>query len=148
MVAYTKRNTTHTERSQSLVVVAAVIEQQGRILVCQRKRGSRHALKWEFPGGKVEPGEEPRAALVRELREELAIDARIGKEMVRYEHSYPGRDPILLIFFHVTDFAGVPANVVFEAFEWTAYAELSGYDFLDGDVDFVRRLARGEYSIP
>ena len=129
-----------------MIVVAAVIEKQGQILVCQRKRGSRHALKWEFPGGKVEHGEEPRAALMRELREELDIDADIGNEMVRYEHSYPGRDPILLIFFRVTEFRGIPANVVFETIEWSTLPKLSGYDFLDGDLDFVRRLARGEYA--
>ena len=128
-----------------LIVVAAVIEKQDQILVCQRKRGSRHALKWEFPGGKVEPGEEPRAAIARELREELDIEAQIGTEMVRYEHSYPGRDPILLIFFRVTEFTGAVTNVVFEAIEWTTLAGLPPYDFLDGDLDFVRRLARGEY---
>ena len=129
-----------------MIVVAAVIETEGRILVCQRKRGSRHALKWEFPGGKVEHGEEPRAALVRELQEELAIEATIGKEMVRYEHSYPGREPILLIFFRVNQFTGTLTNVVFETIEWATHPRLANYDFLDGDLDFVRRLARGEYA--
>jgi len=56
-------------------VVAAVIEHQGRILICQRRRGHAHELKWEFPGGKLEAGESPEEALQRELREELAIDA-------------------------------------------------------------------------
>ena len=125
---------------------SSVIETEGRILVCQRKRGARHELKWEFPGGKVEQGEEPRAALARELKEELAIDAEVGKELVRYEHSYPGRDPILLIFFRVNQFIGVPANVVFETIEWSTHPELASYDFLDGDLDFIRRLARGEYA--
>jgi len=131
-----------------VIVVAAVIEQQGRILVCQRKRGARHELKWEFPGGKVEHGEEPRAALVRELREELAIEAQIDREIVRYEHSYPGRDPILLIFYRVQNFKGTPANIVFETMEWSALQSLATYDFLDGDLDFVRRLGRGEYGAP
>lgn len=128
-----------------MIVVAAVIERAGRILVCQRKRGARHELKWEFPGGKVEPNEEPRAALARELREELEIDASIGAEIVRYEHSYPGRDPILLIFYRVTEYERSPVNVVFETIEWTDVTELPKYDFLDGDLDFVRRLAHGEY---
>jgi 8-oxo-dGTP diphosphatase len=125
-----------------VIVVAAVIEQNGKILVCQRRRGSRHGLKWEFPGGKVEHGEEPRAALVRELHEELKIDAEIGAELSRYEHSYPGRPPILLIFFQVTKFRGTPENVVFETMEWAAARLLPQYDFLDGDVDFVKHLAR------
>ena len=128
-----------------MIVVAAVIELKGQILVCQRKRGARHELKWEFPGGKVEQGEEPRAALARELREELSIDAQIGAEIVRYEHSYPGRDPILLIFYKVTQFTGAPTNLIFETIEWSKLPALAAYDFLDGDIDFVRRLARGEY---
>jgi 8-oxo-dGTP diphosphatase len=129
-----------------VIVVAAVIEAEDKILVCQRKRGARHELKWEFPGGKVEQGEAPRAALARELREELAIDARIGTEIVRYEHRYPGRDKILLIFYRVTTFSPAPSNIVFETIEWTTLSAMPGYDFLDGDLDFVRRLARGEYA--
>ena len=125
-----------------MIVVAAVIEQDGEILVCQRRRGSRHELKWEFPGGKVEPGEEPRAALIRELQEELKIDADIGPELNRYEHSYSGRPPILLIFYRVKSFHGVPENLVFETIEWAPARRLPEYDFLEGDVDFVNRLAR------
>ena len=131
-----------------MIVVAAVIENNGQILVCQRKRGARHELKWEFPGGKVEHGEEPRAALARELREELDIEAVVGAEIVRYEHAYPGRGPILLIFFRVTQFTGAPANIVFETIEWASLPALNSYDFLDGDIDFVRRLSRGEYQKP
>ena len=60
----------------------------GKILIGQRKRTGRHPLKWEFPGGKVEPGEDPRAALARELREELNVEAVIGEEMDSYEVGY------------------------------------------------------------
>jgi 8-oxo-dGTP diphosphatase len=125
------------------MVVAAVIEKDGRILIGQRRAADRHPLKWEFPGGKVEPYESPRDALRRELREELGIDATIGPEIVRYEFQYPRRAPILLIFHHVTEFAGEMRNGVFEQVRWEARERLPGYDFLDGDVDFVRRLARG-----
>lgn len=122
-------------------VVAAVIERAGRVLICQRKLGSRHALKWEFPGGKVEPGEAACDALARELREELAIEARIGPEIHRHEVRY-GDGPLLhLIFFRVTDFTGEPANLEFERMAWEAPARLAAYDFLEGDVEFVRRLA-------
>ena len=64
-----------------MTVVAAVIERDGKILIGQRQRTARHAFKWEFPGGKVEPGEDERTALKRELREELGIDAEIGEEI-------------------------------------------------------------------
>ena len=91
-------------------VVAAVIERDGQILIGQRKPRGRHGLKWEFPGGKVEPGEEPRAALARELREELGIEAQIGEEIERYDFSYAAQAPTHLIFFRVTEFAGEPAE--------------------------------------
>jgi 8-oxo-dGTP diphosphatase len=123
-------------------VVAAVIERDGRVLICQRKKG-RHALKWEFPGGKVEPEEELRDALARELREELAIEARIGAELDRHEFQYDANGPrIRLHFYQVTDFTGEPANLQFEQIIWEAKARLPEYDFLEGDLAFVLRLAQ------
>ena len=122
-------------------VVAAVIERNGQILIGQRKARGRHALKWEFPGGKVEPGEEPRAALARELREELGIDAQIGEEIEHYDFSYDTQPPTHLIFFRVTEFAGEPANLDFAQIAWAEAEQLPEYDFLEGDVAFVRRLA-------
>ena len=124
-------------------VVAAVIEREGKLLIGQRKTTNRHPLKWEFPGGKVEPREEPRLALLRELREELAIEAVIGEEILRYEHRYPRRTPLLLIFYRVREFTGEPANLVFEQIVLESPEDLLHYDFLDGDADFVRRLAKG-----
>ena len=124
-------------------VVAGVIEREGMILVGQRRAGDRFQFKWEFPGGKVEPDEDPKVALARELREELGIEAVIGEELARYEHQYPGKTAILLMFFRVHQFTGEPANNVFESIRWEARPRLPEYDFLDGDVDFVRRLAKG-----
>jgi 8-oxo-dGTP diphosphatase len=118
--------------------VAAVIEQNGRILICQRRRGQAHELKWEFPGGKVEAGETPEAALRRELQEELGIDASLDSEITRYEYTYPNRPPILLIFFRVTAFLGEPRNVVFEQMQWEPRERLPLYDFLEGDRDFIK----------
>ena len=123
-------------------VVAAIIERDGLILICQRKTGQRYAGKWEFPGGKVEPDEEFRSALQRELREELDIRAAIGAEIARYEYTYPGRPPIQLVFYKVTEFKGEPANLIFEQIRWEKAANLPGYDFLDGDIQFVKSLAR------
>jgi len=119
-------------------VVAAVIERDGRILIGQRKRTGQHPLKWEFPGGKVEPGESPEAAVVRELEEELAIRARVEREIMRYEYQYPGRPPILLIFYRVTEFTGEPMNLDFEQIAWVARPSLGDYDFLEGDAEFIR----------
>ncbi len=123
-------------------VVAAVIERDGRMLIAQRRAGAPHSLKWEFPGGKVEPGEEPREALARELREELEIRAEVGPEIARYRYEYPGRAPILLIFHKVQRFLGEPRNLIFEQISWVLPRDLPSCDFLEGDVEFIRSLAR------
>jgi 8-oxo-dGTP diphosphatase len=122
-------------------VVAAVIERAGLILIGQRKPRGRHGLKWEFPGGKVELGEESSEALARELREELGIEARIGEEIERYDFSYNAGHVTRLVFFHVTEFTGEPVNLDFAQIAWVERNRLPDYDFLEGDVAFVRRLA-------
>lgn len=128
-----------------LLVSAALIVKNGRVLIGQRRKGDRHPLKWEFPGGKVEAGETPQQGLARELREELCIEASIGAEIARYQHDYPGGTSVLLLFYAVKTFVGEPACLVFEQIEWAALDALPKYDFLDGDLDFVRRIARGEF---
>jgi mutator protein MutT len=124
-------------------VVAAVIERDGRILICQRKRGGRHAFKWEFPGGKVEPGENSPAALARELREELRIDAAIGPLIHTESVRYSNGPELRLEFYRVTEFVGEPVNLEFEQIVWEDARSLVRYDFLDGDVAFVKKLAAG-----
>ncbi len=124
-----------------IVVAAAVIERDGRILIGQRRSDGPHPLKWEFPGGKLEPGETPPVALVRELREELAIDALIASEITRYLYRYPGKPVIELVFLKVQKFAGEPVNLAFEQIAWVERTGLAEFDFLDGDVEFVRTLA-------
>jgi len=130
--------------TQVVEVVAAVIERGGLILIGQRKPGGRHALKWEFPGGKVEAGEELRAALARELREELGIEAEIGDEIERYDFQYNPQRVTRLVFFHVTEFTGAVQNLDFADIAWVRREKLPDYDFLEGDVEFVRRLALKE----
>ncbi len=129
-------------RKNRLSVVAAVIRRDGRILIGQRPRASRHGLKWEFPGGKVEAGEDPRRAIERELREELGIEAQAGPEITRYAYRYPKRQTIDLMFFAVDSFTGEPRSLAFEQIAWETPERLPGYDFLAADVQFVRTLAR------
>jgi 8-oxo-dGTP diphosphatase len=129
----------------ALLVVAAVLERDGLILAGQRKRTAKHALQWEFPGGKVEPGEDPRAALARELAEELGIQAVIGAQVEVHDFQYPDQARITrLLFYRVTEFTGEPENLEFEQIRWVTPSALVDLDFLEGDVAFVRRLALGQ----
>ncbi|HTS48402.1 MAG TPA: (deoxy)nucleoside triphosphate pyrophosphohydrolase [Bryobacteraceae bacterium] len=121
-------------------VVAAVIERGGRVLIGQRRNIGHHPLKWEFPGGKVEPGETPEQATIRELAEELAIRARVDCEIKRYQFQYPDRPPILLVFYRILDFEGEPENRDFEQIRWELPERLGDYDFLEGDAEFIRSL--------
>jgi 8-oxo-dGTP diphosphatase len=118
-------------------VVAAIIEREGRILIGQRQAEQSHPLKWEFPGGKVELGESPEQALARELEEELAIRDARGPEITRYEYTYPGKDPITLIFYRVTQFEGEPQNLIFREMRWEPPARLPEFDFVEGDQAFI-----------
>lgn len=128
-------------------MAAALIVRDGRILIGQRQKADSHGLKWEFPGGKIERGETSSDALARELEEELGIQARIGRELVRYTWSYPKRATILLMFHIVTEFSGDPQSLAFERIEWEIPQRLPEYDFLDGDLDIIRRLASGEFNL-
>ena len=120
-----------------------------RILICQRRRDDSHALKWEFPGGKVEPGETLAEALQRELREELGIEARIGKEVFRTRHLYSDANLALeLIFLQASmDSSAKLENLAFERFEWADPSALPAYDFLEADKEFVSSLASGSIHL-
>ncbi|HEV3329469.1 MAG TPA: (deoxy)nucleoside triphosphate pyrophosphohydrolase [Bryobacteraceae bacterium] len=119
-------------------VVAAILERDGNVLIGRRKPEQSHPLKWEFPGGKVEPGETPEQALARELEEELSIRGAAGTEITRYEYQYPGKDPIRLFFFRVRSYTGEPRNVDFQELRWEPVGQLGALDFVEGDRDFIR----------
>jgi 8-oxo-dGTP diphosphatase len=127
---------------QNIEVVAGLIFDQGRVLVCQRGlQSASFALKWEFPGGKVEPGEEPESALRRELKEELGIEAGLLDEISRHEHCYPKIVKVNLRFFRVADYSGEVKNLVFQRIKWVPLNELMQMDFLEADLPLVRKLA-------
>ena len=129
-------------------VTAALIERGGLILICRRRADQHHPLKWEFPGGKVEPGEDPAAALRRELQEELGISLERFEEITRFQFQYPGRSPILLIFYRVIQYFGEVENRIFADLCWTSPQQLPDFDFLEGDIDFVRQLANVKLADP
>ncbi|MGA7796870.1 MAG: (deoxy)nucleoside triphosphate pyrophosphohydrolase [Candidatus Acidiferrales bacterium] len=140
--------TARKSRKPELTVVAALILRDSKILVCQRRRDDTHSLQWEFPGGKVEPGEIPQEALARELREELGVEAAIGRELFRTRHGYREvQQELELIFFQATiDPSAELQNLVFEGFEWAQPSALPEYNFLQADEEFVALLA--SHAIP
>jgi 8-oxo-dGTP diphosphatase len=127
-------------------VVAALIWQDGKVLICQRTRHQPMPLKWEFPGGKIEEGEQPRDALRRELDEELGIAAVIGDEVARISHEYPNGNTIELRFYDVRAYSGELENRIFRDVVWADPVKLPEYDFLEADLDLVKRLAEGKLA--
>ena len=125
-------------------VVAALILKNGKVLVCQRTRHQSMPLKWEFPGGKIEDGEQPRDALRRELEEELGIDAQIGEEVARIRHDYKNGGSVELRFYVVNEYTGEMENRIFKDVRWAKRSELPKYDFLEADLELVKDLATGK----
>jgi 8-oxo-dGTP diphosphatase len=129
-------------------VVAALIESGGKLLACQRRASDSFALMWEFPGGKIQPGESPEAALARELLEELGVVARIGREIYRTLHQYSVlREPIELTFFTASVDPTQVQNLVFERLEWRTPASLPELDFLPADRELIARLSSGQLPL-
>ena len=93
----------------------------------------------------MESGETPEQALARELEEELGILDAAGQEIMRYQHTYPGRDTIVLIFFRVVGFDGEPRNVIFHEMRWEPAAKLAEFDFVEGDLKFIRDSSKWGY---
>ncbi len=113
------------------------------ILCCQRTEHQALPLKWEFPGGKIEPGETPQQALRRELDEELGIEAEIGRKLAAVDHTYVNGNSVQLQFFKVEHFERELQNRIFQDIRWVDRKDLLKLDFLDADRDVVRRLAAG-----
>lgn len=128
-----------------LTVVAGLIEAEGKILACQRRRGDSFELMWEFPGGKLRAGETAVEGLARELREELGVAALVGVEVFRTRHRYAEMsEDIELIFLAAAVEPRSVRNIVFENMEWRTPETLSELNFLPADREFVGKLERRE----
>ena len=121
-------------------VAVGIIERDGSILVCQRKKGSRYQLKWEFPGGKVENGEDLKNSLQRELLEELGIRAEIGDEIFRQQWKYADKGEFDIHFFAVRKYSGDALNKVFEHIRWVSPDNLRELDLLEGSRGVLEHL--------
>ena len=122
-------------------VTAAVIEKDGRILIAQRPKGRALGGKWEFPGGKIEPGETAEACLKRELREEFDIESEVGKFIIASQFRYC-LVPIELLAYRVKHISGEFKVNEHEEIRWVPPSELSSYDFMPADTPIVKLLAK------
>lgn len=121
-------------------VVAAVIERDGRYLITRRPEGTHLAGFWEFPGGKILPGEKPEDALRRELKEELGVEAAVGEPVETVEWSYPEKS--VRLFFFRCALAGEPSPLEGQEMRWVAAADLRSYSVPEADAALIARLSR------
>jgi mutator protein MutT len=129
-------------------VAAAVVIRDGRFLVTRRQKGVHLEGLWEFPGGKCDPGETLDACLIRELREELALDATVGEEILSVTHAYGGDDPntvrVVELHFLGCTISGEPAAQLGQEVRWVDREELAQLPFPPADAELIARLTRTE----
>src|SRR5512135_519578 len=121
------------------VVAGALFDLDGRVLIAQRPVGKSLAGRWEFPGGKLHDGEDAYAGLVRELREELAVEIESAERLIRYVHRYPDR-VVRLDLWRVTSWAGVPRGLDGQAIKWVRPLDLAREDILEADRPMIEAL--------
>ena len=120
-------------------VVAALIWQGDRFLICRRPAHKARGLLWEFVGGKVEPGETKQQALIRECREELAVTVDVGEQFMELTHVYPDLT-VHLTLFHASITEGTPQLLEHSEIRWIRVSEIDDYEFCPADEDILRRL--------
>ena len=128
-------------RPQILVVAAALYDPSGRVLIARRPAGKHMAGRWEFPGGKVHPRESERAALERELHEELGIQVGAARPCMRLTHAYADREVELSLWI-IERFSGTPGAVEGQELKWVALDALAAQDMLEADRPFIAALTR------
>ena len=128
-------------------VVAALIWQDNRFLICQRPKNKARALLWEFVGGKVEKGEGKEQALVRECKEELNVVISVGDVFMEVTHEYPDVT-VRLTLFNARILQGEPEKLEHNDMRWITTSEIKNYEFCPADKDILDKLIRGESKMP
>lgn len=123
-------------------VVAALIWDGDKFMICQRPAHKARGLLWEFVGGKVEPGETKEQALIRECQEELAVTLEVGEVFIDVVHEYPDLT-VYLTLFHARIAEGVPQKLEHNDIRWIAVDEIDGYAFCPADEEILERLKQG-----
>lgn len=128
-----------SNESKRIEVVAAIIEKDGKILICRRAENKTRALKWEFPGGKIEPGETPEQAVLRECREELDVDLCVNGEFMRVLHSYPDIE-IQLTVFRTAIIGSDPRCIEHKEIRFVYPSELADFELCPADITVAEKI--------
>jgi 8-oxo-dGTP diphosphatase len=128
-----------SEPRKRLLVVAGLVVRDGRVLITQRRADQALPLQWELPGGKVEPGESPVAALARELAEEIGVTVEVGRIWDVLFHPYPTFDLVMLVYA-CSNVVGEPRAIEVADVAWVAPGDLAAWDILPADRPLIDRL--------
>ena len=128
-----------SNESKRIEVVAAIIEKNGKILICRRAENKTRALKWEFPGGKIEPGETPEQAVLRECREALDVDLCVKGEFMRVLHSYPDIE-IQLTVFRTAIIGSDPRCIEHKEIRFVYPSELADFELCPADITVAEKI--------
>jgi 8-oxo-dGTP diphosphatase len=132
---------------KQIKVVAGLIFQNDKLLICQRPNLMDHPLKWEFPGGKIKNDETNEEALIREINEELSINIINCKELISYNYSYKNLNKRLFIYFYlVNNFSGKVFNNFHKELKWIEIKDIREYDFLEGDLKIIDYISSNDFK--
>ena len=128
-------------------VVAGLILQNDKLLICQRPNFKDHPLKWEFPGGKIKNDETNEEALIREINEELSINILNYEELMSYNFNYKDLNKKVFIYFYlVNNFSGKVLNNFHKELKWIEIKDIREYDFLEGDLKIIDYISSNDFK--
>ena len=132
---------------EQIKVVAGLILQNNKLLICQRPNFKDHPLKWEFPGGKIKNDETNEEALIREINEELSINIINYEELISYNFNYKDLNKKVFIYFYlVNNFSGKVLNNFHKELKWIEIKDIREYDFLEGDLKIIEHISSNDFK--
>ena len=132
---------------KQIKVVAGLILQNDKLLICQRPNFKDHPLKWEFPGGKIKNDETNEEALIREINEELSIKIINYEELISYNFNYKNLNKKVFIYFYlVNNFSGKVLNNFHKELKWIEIKDIREYDFLEGDLKIIDHISSNDFK--
>ena len=132
---------------EQIKVVAGLILQNNKLLICQRPNCKEHPLKWEFPGGKIKNNETNEEALIREINEELSIYILNHEELISYIFDYKDlKKQVFIYFYLVNNFSGKVLNNFHKELKWIEIKDIREYDFLEGDLKIIDYISTNDFK--